>query len=231
MGYALLTPVSTLKTFYWWTDGARTYFLCAVVTTGLFGIGLLAGLIAARHQRRVSYVSALLATFAGFFPMALVHHVSEHYLAASSFFFSLLFMTALDGLLEAGSHLPTNTRVRSVVVVGLIGYLALHVHGFVSKEMVALEAGRRDLADADEIVEKLKAFPHGRTVAILYDPGGPRNYSCYNSRTGAWTALAQSARAGKIWRAGDEASDVTIRLQANGKFVVGARAKAGADNR
>jgi hypothetical protein len=144
-----------------------------------------------------------------------VSHVSEHYLAAPAFFFSLLFMIALG---------PKTFRVqgsRYLAQLGVALYLLLHVHGFVTKELAAEETGKRDLRDGRALFSQLRDLPSDTTIGFVADVGAPSYYSCYTTPTGFDVLVLEGSRVGKRWSVVPGAlTDLTIHLTRDGLLVV-----------
>jgi hypothetical protein len=214
MAYAMLTPISTLMTFNWWTARNHLWLGLSVAVTVIFGGCLVAALFRNRREHGVHIVALLSAGLAACFPLALVSHVSEHYLAAPTFFFSLLFMIALG---------PRTSRVgsfrHSLASLVVILYLSLHTYGFVTKELAAAETGRRDLIDGRALFARTKDMPSDTTIGFVADAGAPSYYSCYTTPSGYVELQLEAARAGKRWRLIPGLGDLTIHLTHDGRLV------------
>jgi hypothetical protein len=214
MAYAVLTPISTLMTFNWWTGGSHLWLgLSVAVTVGAGGC-LVVALFRTRRETGVRATALLGALLAACLPLALVSHVSEHYLAAPVFFFSLLFMIAVG---------PKTAGVRSsrhwLAPLGVSLYLLLHMHGFVTKELAADETGKRDLRDGRALFAQTKDMPSGTTIGFVADVGAPSYYSCYTTPTGFAVLALEGIRAGKRWSLTEGPADLTIHLTRDGLLI------------
>jgi hypothetical protein len=222
MSYALVTPFSTLKIFTWRTYGPQLYFWLSVAGTVLALAALAAALVLGR-ARKLPALNAALAMVAACFPMALASHVSEHYLASASFFFVLLLAIALETVFADRWESSSSVWSRRAPALAVAVYLALQVHGFMTKELAAAQAGERDVRDGRALFAQLRDLPTGTSVQIVRDPDVAKTYSCYSSRSGSTVLLVEAARAGKVFLSGGDDSPVLVRLKGNGEYSVSMR--------
>jgi len=179
------TPISTVH----WIDAIRDH---AWVLVAMFSaiVVLVNGVIAAgvRWGNRRLLVLSLLGLLSSPIPIVLMKHVSESYLTAAIFWYTLVFAIAFDGWSKGrgreaseGGRQTAEGRGgwRGAAIAVLLLAIGAHVVAFCEKAQLTAASSAAEVRAAWQGIAILRTLPPGTTVAFDLAPPAADHYSSY----------------------------------------------------
>ena len=171
---AAVSPVSTL----WWFDAlhARHWLQVAIyfVITLVFSILTVVAIARMWNGSQRPLAICILGLISAGFPVVLLNHVSETYVAPALFWYSMLLGITLQSMLRIAADHP----IPALAVLGI--FLSLHGFGFADKISHMRKTADSEVAAMERSIAPLRAIPDGsRVIVENADAPLPTNYSVY----------------------------------------------------